>query len=97
MSWVQNDTAVALPITVNGAGTLNADIILSNAGSNPNFAKAGTGVLRLTNPGNTANFTVNAGALRVDDIAALGTGGLTLGGGSLQYGGPTASSPKNVT
>jgi autotransporter-associated beta strand protein len=108
-SRIQNDTASPLTITVNagsvpGGLDLDAGIILSGAGSNPNFVKAGAGVMRLTNTGNTANFTVNAGTLRVDDVTsgpsgfgALGSGSLTVNGGTLQYGGGSITTTKNIT
>jgi fibronectin-binding autotransporter adhesin len=71
--------------------------LLSGDGANPNFVKAGTGTMRLTNTGNTANFSINQGALRVDDMAALGSGSITLNTGTLQYGGGNATTTKNLT
>ena len=101
-SRVQNDTANPLPITVNGGSTpsgidLDADIILSNGGTNSTFIKQGAGTMRLTNPGNTANLNVVAGKLRVDDMANLGSGVITVNGGTLQYGGPGETTTKNLT
>ncbi len=101
-SRIQNDSGVPMDIIV-GQGTtpsgidLDAGVILSGAGANSDFAKVGGGTMRLTNPGNTANFTVDDGALRVDDMAALGSGAVTLDGGILQYGGATATSAKALT
>jgi fibronectin-binding autotransporter adhesin len=107
LSRVENDTASPMTITV-AAGApngidLDAGIALSGSGTNPTFVKAGPGTMRLTNTGNTANITVNQGILRVDDmtangVGALGTGSvITLGAATLQYGGPTAPTTKNLT
>ena len=102
---IQNDTANPMNITV-AAGTtpsgidLDAGIMLANGSNGKGFVKAGAGTMRLTNPGNTADITVGRGNLRVDDMAALGSGIVTLGHDSnpatLQYGGPTASSTKTL-
>ena len=83
---IQNDTASALPITV-AAGTtpsgidLDAGIILSNGTQRPGFIKSGPGTMRLTNPRTRRTSPSHQGALRVDDMAALGSGTLTLDGG----------------
>jgi autotransporter-associated beta strand protein len=111
-SRIQNDTSAPLTITV-GKGTtpsgvdLDAGIILSGGGTNPNFTLTGGGTMRLTNPANTATITVTAGTLRVDDaasnggIGALGAGSIVLAGsggtGVLAYGGATATSTKSIT
>src|SRR5581483_10832023 len=84
LSRIQNDSAGSMSITV-AAGALNgidldAGIILSSGGSNATFVKAGPGTMRLTNPGNTANFFLGGGTLRVDDMAALGSGTVSTGG-----------------
>ena len=101
-SRIQNDSGIRMDIFVPQGTTpsgidLDAGVILSGAGANSDFAKVGGGTMRLTNPGNTANFTVDDGALRVDDMAALGSGAVTLDGGILQYGGATATSAKALT
>src|SRR5439155_15533866 len=72
---------------------LDAGIILSSAGTNPNFVKAGSGTMRLTNNANTANFNVSAGRLQVDNtaLAPLGSGTVTLAGGTLTYGNNVAN------
>src|SRR5438270_11205856 len=78
-SRIQNDSANAVTITVDAGSTpsgidLDAGIILSNSSSvglDPTFIKAGLGTMRLTNPANTANFSITQGSLRVDDVAAL--------------------------
>lgn len=90
-SRILNDSFASLPITVadgSAAIDLDAGILFSGAGSNANFTKLGAGTMRITNPGNTANFIVQAGSLRVDaiDLAPLGTGSITLNGGILTYG-----------
>jgi autotransporter-associated beta strand protein len=82
---------------------LDAGIILSSgvgsggAGSNPTFIKDGAGTMRLTNPLNTANINIAAGRLRVDDMANLGSGIVTVNNGILQYSGPSATTTKNLT
>jgi autotransporter-associated beta strand protein len=96
---VQNDTTGAVPVTIAQGTTANgidldASIIFSNGGTNANFTKLGSGTLRLTNSGNTASFSVNAGRLRTDTIANLGSGTITLNGGTYTYGGSTASTNK---
>ena len=101
-SRVQNDSAGAQAVTVTaGPASTGIDLDISarvsSSGANPNFTKQGNGTLRLTNAGNTANFTVAAGALRVDDMAALGSGSLTLSGGRLQFAGGTQSSGKLIS
>jgi autotransporter-associated beta strand protein len=102
-SRVQNNTVNPLPITVNSGGYLNAGIILSSGGTNANFVKAGSGVLRLTNLSNTANVTVSAGVLTTNDLTSnagvgtLGTGTFTLDGGVLAYDGATAATGKPIT
>lgn len=108
-SRIQNDSAIAVPfsILVNPGSTtsgidLDAGIRLSIQGTNPTFNKDGAGRMRLTNLGNGANITVNQGFLRVDDmstngVGALGTGLIALNGGVLEYGGPSATTTKNLT
>jgi autotransporter-associated beta strand protein len=101
MSIIQNDTSAPLTITVNAGTTpsgidLDAGMILANGTSNKGFTKAGAGTMRLTSPNNIADITVSGGNLRVDDIAALGGGSLTLNGGTLRYGGPNATLSKNL-
>src|SRR5436305_7674861 len=72
-SRVQNNSGAALTMTVNG--NLDAGIILSNAGSNANFIKAGNGYLRLSNTGNTANLTATGGYVLSNDLSTnLGSG-----------------------
>ncbi len=106
LSVIRNDTANPMNITV-AAGTtpsgidLDAGIALTIAGQNSNFVISGGGTMRLTSLNNSANFTVNGGlltptALRVDDMAALGSGTITLNDSRLYYGGPTATSTKNL-
>ena len=106
-SRIQNDSAIALSILVNPGSTasgidLDAGIRLSIQGTNTTFNKDGAGKMRLTNLGNGANITVNQGFLRVDDmstngVGALGTGLIALNGGVLEYGGPSATTTKNLT
>ncbi|MEX2091678.1 MAG: autotransporter-associated beta strand repeat-containing protein, partial [Pirellulales bacterium] len=106
-SRIQNDTALDLFITINAGSTpsgidLDAGINLANGIDNRGFIKSGAGTMRLSSLGNTANITVSEGALRVDDmstsgVGALGTGIITLDSGILQYGGPSATSTKNLT
>jgi autotransporter-associated beta strand protein len=100
-SRIQNDTGSPMNITVAAGATasgidLDAGIILSSGGTNATFVKLGAGTMRLTNPGNTANVSVNQGALRIDDVTALGTGVITVGAATLQYGGMTATLTKNL-
>ncbi len=93
-SRILNDTASPLTITVaDGAADidLNAGIILSNLGTNDTFNKAGAGTMVLGNTANSANFVVQAGRLRVDqtNLGGLGSGMLSLNGGTLTYGNTT--------
>src|SRR5207253_11301176 len=94
-SRIQNDTAGPLTINV-VSGVLNAGIILSAGGSNPNFIKSGGGYMRLSNTGNTANITVAGSYLVSNDLSTdvgagafgtLGTGAFSLSGGGLAYDG----------
>jgi autotransporter-associated beta strand protein len=106
-SAIYNDSGGPVPIDVVGFSPANGvdldvSIPLSAGGANPTFLKTDFGTLRLTSLANTANITINGGNLRVDDIStngvgALGTGTISVTGGTLQYGGPTASSPKDLT
>jgi autotransporter-associated beta strand protein len=89
-----NVVGAALPITVAdgpAAVDLNAGILLSNGGwgdARATYRFLGQGTTLLTNPGNSGNFLVEGGRLRVDDnvLAPLGTGTLALNGGALAYG-----------
>ena len=101
-STIENDysgpTAIQVGIGTTPSGVdLDLYAPLSRAGTNPQFIKTGPGVLRLNDPNTTADFVVSNGKLRVDNLAALGSGALSLTGGSLQYGGATASTAKAVT
>ena len=100
---IQNNSAAALPVTVAAGSTpagidLDIGITLSSAGTNVGFVKQGAGTLRIGSTGNTADLTVQSGSLRVDDLAALGSGNLTLAGGRLSYGGsPSGATAKAFT
>src|SRR5262245_9492935 len=106
-SRITNHTSDPLVITVNDNSYLDAGIILSGAGTNPNFTKAGSGVLRLSNTGNTANITgMPGGALMSNDLSTnigfgafgtLGTGTITLFGTNLFYDGASATSAKPIS
>jgi autotransporter-associated beta strand protein len=109
-SGIVNDTAGPLTIAVD-LGTsasgidLDAGIALSSMGSHTGFIKDGAGVMRLTSLSNGAAISVTRGTLRVDDVSsgpsgfgALGSGGLTLSGGTLEYGGTAdANLAKNIS
>ena len=71
-SRIQNDTNGPLTITGTGAHFLNAGIILSNGGTNPNFTVANCGI-RLSNTGNTANITVSGYVLSNDLSTNVGS------------------------
>jgi autotransporter-associated beta strand protein len=97
-SQIRNDTANPLVISVARGSTasgidLDAGLILGGT----TFTKDGFGTMRLTNTGNTANLILQNGYLRVDDMAALGSGTITVRNGILVYQGATASSPKSLT
>jgi autotransporter-associated beta strand protein len=108
-SRILNYTNGPLTVTVNAGTTpsgidLDAGVILSPYPTNSYlpFVKTGAGTMRLTNVANIADFIVQQGALRVDDVTtggvgALGTGSITLNGGRLAYGGPTATLSKPFT
>jgi autotransporter-associated beta strand protein len=101
-SRVQNDSNGPTNINVDAGSTvtgidLDISAIVSGAGTNPNFVKTGDGQLRLTNLSNTANFTISRGSLRVDDMANLGSGAITLNGGTLQYNGGSQTSAKSLS
>jgi fibronectin-binding autotransporter adhesin len=106
-SRIQNDTAGPVTVTANAGGTLNAGIILSNAGTNPNFTLTGAGSIRLSNPGNTANITANGANVFSSDLSTdvgagafgtLGTGSFALTNRSfLNYDGMSATSAKPLT
>jgi autotransporter-associated beta strand protein len=70
---------------------------LGRSGSNPSFVKTGPGVLRLNSTDTTADLVVSQGYLRVDAVAAFGSGNLSLTGGTLLYGGPSTSAGKAIT
>jgi fibronectin-binding autotransporter adhesin len=107
-SRIQNDTSSPLTIAMNSASILNAGIILSNAGTNPNFVFQGNGSesVRLSNTGNTANITMVLSGLVSNDLSTvvgssavgtLGTGTVTLNNANLIYDGLTATSGKPLT
>jgi fibronectin-binding autotransporter adhesin len=106
-SRVQNDTSAPVPITAAAGAMLNAGIILSNGGTNPNFTITGAGSVRLANTGNTANIAASGGTILSNDLSTnLGTGAYgTLGTGNfaltnasfLLYDGPTATTAKPIT
>src|SRR5207248_7324806 len=79
---VQNDATSPVTISVPHNSTANIDLdvgmALTNGGNNQGFVKSGDGIMRLTNPANTADMTVSQGYLWVDNVAALGTGTLKL-------------------
>jgi len=88
---LRNDGLSPLAINV-AAGTTPSDIDLDVGiqlapGISRYFVKSGPGVMRLTNSGNTAWLTVAQGKLRIDDpaLSPLGSGPLTLDGGTLLY------------
>ncbi|MGL6075817.1 MAG: S8 family serine peptidase [Fimbriiglobus sp.] len=101
-SSLRNNTTAALPITVaagtpaNGIDFDVAAIITNNTGTSPAVTKLGPGTMRISNPANTGNFTVTAGRLRYDSVGALGSGTVSLNGGTLAYAGPTATEPKAI-
>lgn len=100
---LRNDSYVPLSIDV-AAGTTPSGIDLDAGielapGVSRYFVKSGPGVMRLTNSGNTAWITVAQGTLRVDDptLSPLGSGPLTLDGGTLLYGNTAAGvTAKNI-
>jgi autotransporter-associated beta strand protein len=105
-SRILNDTAGPLPISVFAGGVLNAGIILSNGGANPEFTLSGGGAVRLMNTGNTANITVALTAYSNDlstnvgsgAYGTLGTGTIALTStGTLIYDGVTATSAKPLS
>jgi autotransporter-associated beta strand protein len=103
LGFISNQSSGAMSIQVAAGSTpigVDLDLLapLNGANSNnPMFVKTGAGVLRLNDPNSTADLIVNQGKLRVDSIAALGSGALSLAGGTLQYGGPTTSTAKAIT
>jgi autotransporter-associated beta strand protein len=103
VSRIQNDSSGLLQLNVDYGSLLNAGIILSAGGSNPNFYLSGGGAIRLTNTHNTANFDTAARLLTNDLSTNLGTGAFgTLGTGvvtldsqgTLAYDGRTAATAK---
>lgn len=110
-SSILNDTGVPITINTDSGSQLNAGIILSGAGANPNFIKDGLGALRLSNTGNTANFTIKEGQLQTNDLSTdtgsgafgtLGPGTIVITNtafnvGSLSYDGPTATTAKPIS
>ncbi|MDB5327573.1 MAG: hypothetical protein JWM57_3142 [Phycisphaerales bacterium] len=113
-SHIQNDTSALLPITLNtGAVTSSVNFVNGSGGFGYRLTTASglLGQLYLKNPtsGNTADFRVEYAFLRVDDMAALGSGAITLAGapvtggvtpessGVLMHSGPTASSAKALS
>ena|GEM_PF-435547 len=101
-SAVLNDFTAAVDLNI-AAGTtpsgidLDAAVIFSSLGTSGSFNKIGAGTIRLTNTANSANFNLQSGRLRVDNMAAFGIGAISFNGGILTYGGATASSTKAFT
>ena len=111
-SRIQNDSGRELYLSVWGGTTpsgidLEAGIALSSGagsgavGSNPNFLKWGSGVMRLTSLANTANINIGqvlcGWTISPRMASVVGTGTITVGGGELIYGGPIATMTKNLT
>jgi fibronectin-binding autotransporter adhesin len=101
---VVNNTAGPLTINV-AAGTTSSGIDLDSSLSLTGgpWIKGGAGVMRMTQQAdNGLTLTVAAGTLRVDNVAVLNNlsgsiagNTLTVDGGTLAYGGPTATSAAN--
>ncbi len=93
---LRDDSYAPLMINVASGSTpsgIDLDVGIQLApGVSRNFVKSVPGVMRLTNSGNTAWLTVDQGTLRVDDptLSPLGSGPLTLNGGTLLYGNSAA-------
>jgi len=98
-SYIRNHSGSSLPIS---DGTVTASVRFISGPNGEGFMLTGYSTLYLKNPtgaGNTAPFQVVRGELRVDDMAALGTGTITLGGpnfGGLRYSGNSATSSKSL-
>ena len=101
-SRIQNDSGSLLPISIVSGSTVTSSVNFVGNGA-AGFRLKGRGTLFLNNPtsGNTADFRVEAGWLRVADMAHLGSGALTLAStvssAGLQYSGATGSSTKALT
>ena len=96
---IQNNTVTLTgtpTITVNSAATISS--ILADGGLGIGFTKAGSATLTLNNAGNSysGGTTISAGALDIAYKASLGTGLVTLSGGSLQST-TVAAGPLNLT
>ena len=109
-SWVGSstaqislDTLVDVPVEVQSPSTLTVNApLIGDSFHGTGFRVTGGGTVYLTNTTNTANLTIAQGRLRVDDVTtngsgALGTGTLTLDGGTLLYTGPTATLAKPIS
>ena len=82
--------AVALNVGGNGQSTTYSGV-LSGSGS---VTKSGAGTLALSNSSTySGGSTVTNGVLQVGNIHALGTGGLTVNGGTLDLAGISVSVP----
>ena len=70
--------------TLTGAGNLNVTSVVSGSGS---ITKAGTGTVTLGNANTySGGTTVSAGTLVADNASALGTGAISMTGGTLEVG-----------
>jgi autotransporter-associated beta strand protein len=72
--------------TIDTGGNANTMTIPSVISGGGNLAKAGNGILILTNSANTysGSTTITAGALRIPSATSISSGGINANGGSLQ-------------
>ena len=69
----------AFPLTIDWAGQLNLNGVISDASINGSLIKNGTGTLTLSNANTyTGGTTLNRGTIEVSSNTALGTGALTV-------------------
>ena len=94
-SRLVNDTSTTIDFAVAPGVMLTNGISLAGSAG---FRVTGGGTLyQSATTSSTAPLTVQQARLRVDSASALGTGGLTLDGGTLQWSGATATVSNSLT
>jgi autotransporter-associated beta strand protein len=96
-SHIQNDTASPITFSLPTGSVLTSSVRLLNGTQGQGFTFVNGGTFAPTNTDNAATFTMRGAILRLADVAAVGSGALTLDTfGVVSYWGPTATLAKSL-